>query len=179
MRATALLALSLAASLGVAPPAPDPASADEQLVRRWVERWNRLRGTPGADDPLVELYAPDALHITGPNPDQRGTATYRGHDGIRALAAKVADEQEKLAWRIETETANDKTATLVHVAAGPWGGPSVAVQLVEVYTDKASGKRWLVPGAGFFQVADGKIRRLRLYMADGERVEVEPDRKRP
>ena len=122
---------------------------------------------------------PDALHITGPNPDQRGTATYRGRDGIRALAAKVADAQEKLAWRIETETANEKTATLVHVAAGPWGGPSVAVQLVEVYTDKASGKRWLVPGAGFFQIADGKIRRLRLYMADGERVEVEPDRKRP
>jgi ketosteroid isomerase-like protein len=183
MRATILLALAaLLASPGAQAPAfaqaPAP-SPEEQLVRRWVERWNALGSSPAATDALVELYAPDALHITGPTADQRGTATYRGPDGVRSLAGKVTASQEKLAWRLETETASERTATLLHATSGPWGGPAVGVQLVAVYTDRASGKRYVVPGAAFFQVAEGKIRRLRLYLADGERAEVEPERKKP
>ena len=180
MRATLLLALL--ASLALPPAAfaqPAAPSAEEQLVRRWVERWNALGTSPAAVVALAELYAPDALHITGPTPDQRGTATYRGADGIHALAEKIAATHEKLSWRLETETANEQTATLFHATPGPWGGPSVGVQLVAVYTDKASGKRYVVPGAAFFQLAGGKIRRLRLYLPEGERAEVEPERKKP
>jgi hypothetical protein len=171
------------------------ANRDEQSVRAWVQRWNAL-GSDNAKaiDELLALYAPDALHITGPLPHQRGTATYRGHDGIRVLAARIAASRQGLTYRIETETANEKTAELLHVAAGPWKGPSVAVQIVAAYTDRdtstalgaggpsttlrTGGKRWVVPGAAFFQLVDGKIRRARIYYADAEKAEVEPQPKR-
>ena len=188
MRLAWLIALSFAAGLSAdarqtaGPPAPtaQPAS-DEQIVRAWVSRWNALGGdSPSAIDDLLALYAADALHIAGPSPDQRGTATYRGHDGIRVLASRIAATQERLTYRIETETANEQTAELVHVAAGPWKGASIAVQLVAVYSDRDGGRRWVVPAAGFFQLADGKIRRARIYFADSERAEVEPEpRRRP
>jgi hypothetical protein len=154
---------------------------DQEIVRAWVARWNALGSdTPAAIDDLLALYSPDALHITGPSPDQRGTATYRGHDGIRVLAARVAATQQRLSYRIETETANEQTAELFHVATGPWKGPSVAVQLVAVYTERDGGKRWVLPAAAFFQLADGKIRRARIYYAEGEKAEVEaePERRR-
>jgi hypothetical protein len=154
---------------------------DEQVVRAWVQRWNALGGdNASAVDELLTIYSPDALHITGPSLHQKGTATYRGHDGIRILAARVAASQQRLTYRIETETANEQTAELMHRAAGPWKGPSVAVQIVAVYTERETGKRWAVPAAAFFQLADGKIRRARIYYADGEKAEVEPEpRRRP
>jgi SnoaL-like domain len=189
-RLSILIAVSLASglSLSAGPPAdaqstPAQPMDDEQIVRAWVSRWNALgSNSASAIDELLALYAPDALHITGPSPDQRGTATYRGHDGIRALASRIAATQERLTYRIETETANEQTAELLHVATGPWNGVSIAIQLVAVYTDRDGGRRWVVPAAGFFQLADGKVRRARVYYADGEKAEVEPEpqpRRRP
>ena len=187
-RLSLVLSLSLASGLALAAQAPQatpPARAadDDKIVRDWVSRWNALGGSgASAIDDLLALYAPDALHITGPSPDQRGTATYRGHEGIRVLASRVAATQERLTYRIETETANERTAELLHVAEGPWNGASIAIQLVAVYSDREGGRRWVVPAAGFFQLADGKIRRARIYYADGEKAEVEPEpqpRRRP
>lgn len=186
-----LIVLLLASGIpleGQAPRAAPSATAtpptdDEQIVRTWVSRWNALGGgSASAIDDLLALYAPDALHITGPSPEQRGTATYRGHDGIRVLASRIAATQERLTYRIETETANEQTAELLHVAPGPWKGASIAIQLVAVYSDRHGGRRWVVPAAGFFQLAGGKIRRVRIYYADGEKAEVEPEaqpRRRP
>lgn len=176
-----LLALLVSPLVAVAQTAARGAENDEQIVRTWVQRWNALGSdNASAIDELLTLYSPDALHITGPSPHQRGTATYRGHDGIRVLAARVAASHERLTYRIETETANEQTAELMHVAAGPWKGPSVAIQIVAVYTERDGGKRWVVPGAAFFQLADGKVRRARIYYADGEKAEVEPEpRRRP
>ena len=186
--AARLVMLALVALLGApieaqSPPAP-PANAerDAQTVRAWVQRWNALGGDNAkAIDELLALYAPEALHITGPLPHQRGTATYRGHDGIRVLASRIAASKQGMTYRIETETANEETAELLHVAAGPWKGPAIAIQLVAAHTDKdpsSGGKRWVVPGAAFFQLADGKIRRARIYYADAEKAEVEPQPKR-
>ena len=162
-------------------PAAPQAMDDGQIVRAWVSRWNALGGgNAAAIDDLLALYAADALHITGPTPDQRGTATYRGHEGIRVLASRVAATQERITYRIETETANEQTAELLHTAPGPWKGASIAIQLVAVYSDRDGGRRWVVPAAGFFQLADGKIRRARIYYAAGEKAEVEPEpRRRP
>ena len=158
---------------------PSNAERDEQTVRAWVQRWNAL-GSDNAKaiDELLALYAPDALHITGPSPQQRGTATYRGHDGIRVLASRTAASQHTMTYRIETETANEATAELIHLASGPWKGPSIAIQIVAAYTSREDGKRWVVPAAGFFQLVDGKIRRARIYFADAEKAEVEPQPKR-
>jgi hypothetical protein len=57
----------------------------------------------------------------------------------------------------------------------------VAVQIIATYTDAATRTRYAAPGAVFFQLENGKIRRARLYLGEGERAEVEaePTRKRP
>jgi hypothetical protein len=170
-----------AAALMLAQPAPPAVSTPAALVRQWIERLNGLSDAPATLDAFVDLYTADALHITGPTPDQRGTATYRGHAGIRVLAARIAAGEERRVYRLETETARESSASLVHETSGPWGGPAVAVQIVATYTDPATKKRYATPGAAFFQIEGGKIRRARVYMGDGERAEVEtePTRKRP
>ena len=172
--------------IGVAPawsqtPAPAAHPSPEQLVTRWLECWNALSAAPDTVDAFLALYAADALHIAGPTPDQRGTATYHGHAGIRAMAARVAIDQDRRTYRIESETARETTALLFHQTRGPWGDAAVAVQIIAVYTDRASQKRYATPGAAFFQLADGKIRRARVYLGEGERAEVEaaPTRRRP
>lgn len=173
----AVLMLAAPAAAQSAPPADSPAA----IVRQWIERLNALGDAPATLDAFVALYTADALHITGPTPDQRGTATYRGHQGIRVFAARLAAREERRIYRLETETARETTASLVHETPGPWGGPAVSVQIVATYTDAATSTRYAAPGAVFFQLENGKIRRTRLYMADGERAEVEaePTRKRP
>ena len=181
-RVSVLMLLVLAsARAGTAQPAASAATtAPDQIVRQWFDRWNALGSEPEAIPALLALYEPSALHITGPSPDQRGTATYRGWAAIQLLAVRVAASQEKMTYRLETETAREETATLFHRTDGPWGGPAVAVQFVAVYTDKASQRRYTQPGAAFFQLSGGKIHRARIYFAEGERTEVEPDvRRRP
>ena len=166
-------------STGAQTPAAE--ATPEAIVGLWLDRWNALGMAPESLDAFVALYEPDALHTTGPTSDQRGTAVYRGHAGIRAMAARVATDQERRTYRLETETARETTATLFNQTRGPWGGLSVAVQIVAVYTDRTSHKRHVIPGAAFFQLSGGKIRRARVYLGEGERadVEVEPTRKRP
>jgi hypothetical protein len=156
-------------------PAPD------QIVKQWFDRVNAIGSGPEAVEALVALYEPDALHITGPSKDQRGTATYRGHEGLRVLFNRIASTEERVSYRIEIETAREQSTQLMHTVNGPWGGPAVAVQMVAAYTDKESRKRYAVPGAAFFQLANGKIHRARIYLAEGERAEVEPEptRRRP
>jgi ketosteroid isomerase-like protein len=164
------------------PPAPAAEEASpESIVRQWIDRWNALDAAAETLDAFVDLYAADALHIAGPTPDQRGTATYRGHAGIRTMASRVAAEQDRRTYRLESETARETTAQLFHQASGPWGGAAVAVQIVAAYTDRASGKRYATPGAVFFQLEAGRIRRARVYLGEGERAEVEPEptRRRP
>ncbi len=179
----AALLTSMALLLAVPPASSQTPAADSPavVVRQWIERLNALSDVPATLDAFVALYAPDALHITGPTPDQRGTATYRGHQGLRVFAARLAAREERRVYRLETETARETTATLIHETPGPWGGPAVAVQIVATYTDAATKTRYAAPGAVFFQIAGGQIRRSRVYMGDGERaeVEVEATRKKP
>jgi len=149
---------------------------DASVVRTWFERLNALDGTPPAEQAFVSMYEADALHTTAPARHQMGSVTYRGHDGIRKMAASFAAAFEKPAYRIESVTANEKSVQLFNMTPGPWGGNSVAVEFVGVQTDRQDGKRWVQPGAAFFQLKDGKIRRLRIYMATGELAEVEKSR---
>ena len=172
-----LMMVALASQVATPPPAA-PAASPEALVRAWFDRWNALDGSEASVEAWVALYQPDALHIAGPASHQKGTVTFRGHDGLRTLAATTVAATERPAYRIDIETAREQTALLFHTAAGPWGGPSVAVQFAAVYTLKATGTRYVTPGAAFFQLVDGRIRRARIYLAADERAEVEPEPKR-
>ena len=172
-----LVMLALASQSAPAAP-PAAAAANEALVRTWFDRWNQLDGSQASVDAWIALYESDALHTAGPASHQKGTVTFKGHEGLKALAAMTVATTERPAYRLEIETAHEQSAVLFHTAAGPWGGPSVGVQFAAVSTDKATGKRDGTPGAAFFQVEAGKIRRLRLYLAADERAEVEPQAKR-
>ena len=176
-----LAVLVIFASAGQAAPASSSASTAaeaEALVRAWFDKWNQLDGNPASVDAWIALYEPDALHTTGPASHQKGTVTFKGYEGLRALAAMTVATTERPAYRLEIETAREQSAVLFHTAAGPWGGPSVGVQFAAAYTDKATGTRYVMPGAAFFQVEGGKIRRARIYLASDERAEVEPEPKR-
>lgn len=107
-----LLVTTVAARSDQAPADAQPPA--DQIVRPWFDRWNAAGAGGAAVDALVALYEPTALPITGPSPDQRGTATYRGHDGIRVLAGRFAATEERFAYRIESETAREETAQLIH-----------------------------------------------------------------
>jgi len=48
----------------------------------------------------------------------------------------------------------------------------VAVQYSAAYTTHQDKRRWMYPGAAFFQIQNGKIRGVRLYMARDELMEV-------
>jgi ketosteroid isomerase-like protein len=164
-----MVAWSLSAAAQPAPSRP-PAEPPPAIVRQWIERLNALSDQPATLDAFVALYTTDALH-----------ATYRGHDGIRVLAARIAASEERRVYRLETETARETTTSLMHETAGPWGGPAVAVQIIATYTDAVLKKRFAAPGAVFLQIADGRIRRARVYISESERAEVEPEptRRRP
>ena len=149
-----------------------PAGEDE-VVSAWFERMNALDGSEESLDALVALYQPDALHITGPESHQLGTVTFAGHDNIRKMARDFAATYESPRFRIEVVTAREQSMSLFHRADGPWGGAGVAVEYVTAYTRREDGARVMVPGAAFFQLVDGKIRRARFYVATGEIAPVE------
>jgi len=174
---TLLVALGLGAQQPVTPPPAADEREGETLVRMWFDRWNALDGSAASVDAWVALYQPDALHIAGPASHQKGTVTFHGHEGLRAVAALTTAALERPAYRIDIETAREQSAHLFHRAPGPWGGPSIAVQFAAVYTLKETGVRYVTPGAAFFQILDGKIRRARIYLAADERAEGEPEPK--
>jgi len=148
------------------------------LVRAWFDKWNQLDGSQKSVDAWVQLYEPDALHTAGPASHQKGTVTFKGHDGLRALATMTVATTERPAYRLESETAREQAAVFFHTAAGHWGGPSVGVQFAAVYTEKATGRRYVTPDAAFFQVQRGEIRRARISLASDERAKVEPQGKK-
>lgn len=152
----------------------------KDLVRDWFRRWNALDGSAESVSRFVELYKPNALHETGPQGELIGTAFYQGHDMIRKLAENTGKTNCRQAYYIKTRTSLDqigdgggsKTAELITAAPSPIGGISVAVELGASYDNRETKKRFMAPGAAFFDVQDGKIVRLRMYYSKGEHFEV-------
>lgn len=162
--------LALGAAIQTAPKASEGAS----IVEAWVDAMNGLDGTDESVERLVRLYHEDALHITSPEAYQIGTVTFDGAEAIRVMARRFSETYEHIVFRVDVVTVNETSQKLFHVAEGPWGGESVGVQLSLAYTRREDGVRFSVPAAAFFRIDQGKIRRARLYIAEGERAEVEP-----
>src|SRR2546426_8602526 len=101
-------AIVLAQAPKPATPAPaNPAAELEKiqkakdLVREWFKRWNALDETPESINKFMELYRPDALHLTGPQDDVIGTAYYDGQAMIRKLAEHVGKTYCRQAFYIK------------------------------------------------------------------------------
>ena len=161
-----------------------PALRPEQLVDEWFIRVNALDdwfiSLDGKEQPeevvdrVADLYTPDAIQFVGPNENQLGSVTLSGKLAIHKWADDIARNCRDLAWRLISRTFEEKTASLFAVRPA-WGGASVAAELTFSYTERDSGRRFMVPGAIFMDYKeDGKVRRLRLYLARDEAEEIFP-----
>lgn len=168
----ATLALLLASFVLTQTPTAKPQAKPDEIVRLWFDRWNALDGSAEATNKLLEMYRPDAFHQVSPSEKQLGQVRFEGHAGIRKMIEDFARVNTEISFRIQTVAASDKNAELVHLAEGPWGGASASVQYIAAYTTRNDKRRWMYPGAAFFQIQDGKIRGARFYMATGELMEV-------
>ena len=161
-------------------PTATPPTDDEQIVRTWVSRWNALGGgSASAIDDLLALYAPDALHITGPSRNSAAQATYRGHDGIRVLASRIAATQERLTYRIETETANEQTASACTSRRGRGRAPPSRSSSSLSCPSRRRPRRWVVPAAASSSSPSGKIRRRASTTPTARALKSSPSRAPP
>ena len=147
-------------------------SRPEDVLREWFERWNALDGSEETTNHLLELYLPNAIHQIPPSEHQIGAVVLEGQDAIQGMIEKFAEAHTDLAFRIEWATANEESRQLFHLAEGPWGGTSVGVQYVGVYTLRENSKRFMYPGAAFFQIREGRFRNARFYIVKDELTEI-------
>jgi hypothetical protein len=169
-------AMLLCGAVRAAEPAPLNAT---ELVDEWLKRLNALAdwtAEPEATqnvEKFVELYDSAVLQFTGPNEDQIGMATYSGHEGVRVWAARFGHAWSKSEYQIAVQTAQEKTAGLLHTAALPWGGTAVAMELLTIQTAREGKKKFAAPAAVFLQFNEsGKISRARIYLLKDETVEI-------
>lgn len=140
----------------------------EELVLEWFKRWNALDGSKESIDRFVDLYKPDAVLLMSPRENQIGPAFYDGHDLIRKMAEELSKQYKRMAFFIKSRTEDEKTAEVITTTQAPWGATAAAVEFGGSWDLRENGKRFMVPGAAFFEFKDGKISRLRIYYAGGE-----------
>ncbi len=150
---------------------PDAAAKKTQeLVEEWFRRWNGLDGTAESVNRFLDLYEPNALHLSGPSEGQIGLVFYQGHKLIQKMAEDFSKTHSDIKYSIVMQTVKEKTAPLLSISTTPWGDAAAAVEFSGGYTENK--KRFMVSGAVFFEFDGGKIRRLRLYYGAGEKFEV-------
>jgi cupin superfamily acireductone dioxygenase involved in methionine salvage len=65
-------------------------------------------------------------------------------------------------------TLQEKSTELISTADMPWGNTQLAVEYLGGQTDRESKVRYMVRGAGFFEIQNGKITRARIYTPSEE-----------
>lgn len=153
---------------------PKPPTTPDEIVQEWLRRWAQLDGSDASAARFVELYAENGVHETGPSQRQLGTVYYEGHSDIRHMARSFGQANGEITFRIAATVGQEKSAELVHLAQGPWGGASVAFEYVAAYTSNSDKKRVMAPGAAFLEISNGKIRKSRLYTAREETMTISP-----
>ncbi len=150
------------------------APAPAELVERWFALAGALAEDPESREAFLDLYEEDALHIQGPmGTHQRGTTTFWGREKVALLVAGLLEEWTDRSIRLEVATAAEVSETVLPEAPGPWGGSLVAAQFTLSGTRRDDGRRYVIPGAGFFRVRGDRLSRVRIYLGMGEAAEVE------
>jgi ketosteroid isomerase-like protein len=144
------------------------------LVKAWLEAWNKLDGSEAATQKFVDLYTPDARHEVGAPGRPLGPEYFAAPQGIRRMAEDFVKANTEAAYRLETFTADEKGADLIYYTEGPWGGPAVAVPYTGAFTVKETKRRFFYPGVVVFHIKDGKIAYARFYQDRDDLAEVRP-----
>lgn len=159
-----------------AKPALDP----DRLADIWVLRLNALddwylseegkeQGIDQVVNSMMELFAPDVLAEVPPyDADQIGRIMLVGSGQVRKWVDKLARSQVRFEYRIKRQTEKEfEGEQLIHSKLLPWGGLSISFQIIGVWSLREDRRRFMAPGSVFVQYGeDGKIRRLRLYLAE-------------
>ena len=163
-----------------AKPAPDPL----KLAEDWMNRLNALDdwylsvegkevGRDELVDKMMELYAPDVIAEVPPHDeDQIGPVLLRGSDNVKKWVDKISRTQVKLLYIQRRQTKKQFEGTkLVYVAPLPWGGVGISFEIIGAWSRRQDRRKFTAPGSVFLQYgADGKIERLRLYLAETAEV---------
>src|SRR5262245_44582946 len=75
------------------------------LVKTWLEAWNKLDGSAAATQRFVDLYTPDARHEVGTPGRPLGPEYFAAPQGIRRMAEDFARANTEIRYRLETFTA--------------------------------------------------------------------------
>ncbi len=152
----------------------------------WLTRLNALddwyistageeEGIDALVDSMMELYDPNVLAEVPPHDeDQIGPVMLRGTENVRKWVDNFARTQVGLEYIHKRQTEGSfEGEPLVYSTPLPWGGLGVAYPIRAIYSLRHNRQRFTGPGAVFLQFGeDGKIKRLRLFVA--ELVEVAP-----
>ena len=166
-----------------------PAVDINQLAINWVDQLNGLSnwyltmdgkedGVADAVDRMMNLLAPDVIAQVPPNDEEQiGPVRLVGKDHVRKWVEKIAKTQVQIKYKIQRQTEADADGELmVHSKPLPWGGVSVAFQVLGAYTSRETRIKYLELGAVFLQYGeDGKIHRIRLLLSEKAEVLDSPD----
>jgi len=162
-------------------------SPEQKQAEEWIKRLNALdewylsadgkeEGIQPLVDSMMELYAPDVVAEVPPHDkDQIGPVMLRGKENVRKWVDSIARTQVRLNYILKRQTEGPTGEyegwRLVYSMKLPWGGTSIAFQIIGVWSLREDRRRFMAPGAVFIQYGpDGKIRRLRLLLGEIDQV---------
>jgi hypothetical protein len=158
------------------PPAPDPL----QLAEDWLARLNNLSnwtltfegkevGREDLVNKMMELYAPDVVAEVPPHDDEQiGPVILRGRANVQKWVDKISRTQVRLLYIQRRQTKKQFEGTkLIYSTPLPWGGMGISFEIIAAWSRREDRRKFTGPGSVFLQYnADGKIDRLRLYVAE-------------
>ena len=158
------------------PPAPDPL----QLAEDWMTRLNNLSnwyltfegkevGREDLVNKMMELYAPDVVAEVPPHDDEQiGPVILRGRAIVQKWVDKISRTQVRLLYIQRRQTKKQFEGTkLIYSTPLPWGGVGMSFEIIAAWSRREDRRKFTGPGSVFLQYnADGKIDRLRLYVAE-------------
>src|SRR5437879_5968573 len=162
-------------------------SPEQKLAEEFLSRLNALddwylsvdgkeEGVEQLVNSMMELYAPDVVAEVPPHDkDQIGPVMLRGKENVRKWVDSIARTQVRLNYILKRQTEGPTGEyegwRLVYSMKLPWGGTSIAFQIIGVWSLREDRRRFMAPGAVFIQYGpDGKIRRLRLLLGEIDQV---------
>ncbi len=162
-------------------------SPEQKLAEEWIKRLNALddwylsaegreEGVEQLVNSMMELYAPDVIaEVPLHDEDQIVPVMLRGSGNVRKWVDRIARSQVRLNYIIKRQTEGPtgdyEGWRLVYSTPLPWGGKGIAFPIIGVWSLREDRRRFMAPGAVFIQYGvDGKIRRLRLFLAEIDQV---------
>ena len=158
------------------PPAPDPLP----LAEDWMTRLNNLAnwyltfegkevGREDLVNKMMDLYAPDIVAEVPPHDDEQiGPVILRGRANVQKWFDKISRTQVRLLYIQRRQTKKQFEGTkLIYSTPLPWGGVGMSFEIIAAWSRREDRRKFTGPGSVFLQYnADGKIDRLRLYVAE-------------